>query len=271
MQIKAALQGMTRDIGTSLAIVVMGLVPTVHAHAQGTADAKTCAEKKGDEAILACSRAIDSKDPKVKLDEAYFNRGVEWAAQGKHDNAIVDYTNAIKLNPQYREAFNNRGNAYRRKNELDRALADYNEAIRLNPKRGMYYRNRGNVLSDQRDYAHALADYTEAIKIDANDASANDSAAWIMATAPDARLRDGKRALTLAMKACELTQWKNGSYVDTLAAAHAEDGNYAEAVRRQEQALADIGFEKSDGKNARTRLKLYKSGKPVRLKAAGAK
>jgi len=271
MQINAALRRITRGIGSSLAIAAMGMVPAALVHAQGAADARVCAEKKGDEAILACSRVIESKDAKLKLDEAYFNRGVEWAAQGKHDSAIADYTNAIKLNPQYREAYNNRGNAYRRKGEPDRAVADYNEAIRLNPKRGMYYRNRGNALSDQRDYARALADYTEAIKIDANDASASDSVAWIMATAPDAKLRDGKRAVALALKACELTQWKNGSYVDTLAAAYAEDGNFTEAVRRQEQALADAEFEKSEGKNARTRLKQYKSGKPVRMKAAGAK
>jgi tetratricopeptide (TPR) repeat protein len=238
------------------------------AQAQLAADDKACAEMKGDPAIEACTRVIESKDnKKIKLDRVYFNRGVEWSAKKDYDRAIADYTAAIKIDPQYREAYNNRAIAYRRKNDNERAIADYTEAIRLSPQRGMYYRNRGTALTDLREYARALADYNEAIKIDANDASANDSASWIMATAPDAKLRDGKRAVTLAMKACELTQWKNGSYVDTLAAAYAEDGNFPEAVRRQEQALADAEFEKSEGKNARTRLKLYKSGKPVRLKA----
>ena len=73
--------------------------------------------------------------------------------------------------------------------------------------------------------------------------------------------------MKLATKARELTTWKSASYVDTLAAAHAEDGNYQEAVRRQEAALAVPEFEKSDGKHARNRLRLYKSSKPVRLKA----
>ncbi len=248
------------------AIGACAMVFAVPVHAQLAADNKACAEKKGDEAIEACTRVIESKDnKKIKLEHVYFNRGVEWMAKKDHDRAIADYSAAIKIDPKYRDAYNSRGGAYRAKGQLDLAIADYSEAIKLNATRGVYYRNRGNAYASQRNYASALGDFNEALKLDANDAAANDSAAWTMATAPDAKLRNGKRAIELAMKACELTQWKRGSYVDTLAAAHAEDGNYAEAVRRQEQALTDAEFEKSDGKNARTRLKLYKSKKPVRL------
>lgn len=257
---------MTTGMAVAALVAMATLVPQV-ARAQVAADFKACGAQKGEAAIQACTRVIDSKDAKVKMQHAYFNRGVEWGAAGKYDNAIADYSAAIKIDPTYREAFNNRGNAYRRKGDSINALADYTEAIKLNPKRGLYYRNRGIVLQDKRDYARALADFEEAFKLDANDASAIDSAAWIRATAPDSKLRNGKLAVELATKACELTKWKTASYVDTLAAAHAEDGNYKEAVKRQEEALAVPEFEKSDGKNARNRLKLYKSGKPVRLKA----
>ena len=248
-----------------------GLLFATQVFAQISPDVKACEEKKGDEAIAACTRAIETSPNKKNIASVYFNRAVEWAAKKDYDRAIADYAEAIAINPQYREAFNNRGNAHRNKRDYDLAIADYDAAIRINPKRGLYHRNRGNVLMDKRDYEKALASFNEAIRLDPNDADANDSAAWLMASAPDAKLRNGKRAVELAQKACELTQWKNGSYVDTLAAAFAEAGDYAEAVRREQQALANPEFEQSEGKNARNRLAQYKAGKPNRLRAAVAK
>jgi tetratricopeptide (TPR) repeat protein len=260
-----------RSPGKFFATIVLSALGAAQALAQVSPDVRACEEKKGEEAIAACTRAIETSPNKKNIAAVYFNRAVEWAARKDYDKAIADYTEAITINPQYREAFNNRGNAHRNKRDYDLAIADYEAAIRINPKRGLYHRNRGNVLMDKRDYEKALASFNEAIRLDANDADAADSAAWLMATAPDAKLRNGKRAVELAQKACELTQWKNGSYVDTLAAAFAEAGDYAEAVRREQQALANPDFEKSEGKNARGRLALYKAGKPNRLRAAGAK
>ncbi len=260
-----------RSLGVFSAWVLAGVLFATQVFAQAAADVKACEEKKGDEAIAACTRAIEAGPKSKNIAMVYFNRGVEWNAKKDYDRAIADYSEAITRNPQYREAYNNRGNSHRAKRDFDLAIADYEAAIKIAPKRGLYHRNRGNVLMDKRDYEKALASFNEAIKLDANDADAADSAAWLLASAPDAKLRNGKRAIELAMKACELTQWKNGSYVDTLAAAYAETGDYGEAVRRQQQALAVADFEQAEGKNARARLAQYKAGKPNRLRAAGAK
>jgi tetratricopeptide (TPR) repeat protein len=250
--------------------VLSGALFASQVYAQ-SADTKACADQKGDPAIEACTRAINAGPKNKALASVYFNRAVEWNAKKEHDKAIADYTEAINLNAQYREAFNNRGNAYRSKREFDSAIADYDVAIKIAPTRGLYHRNRGNVLMDKRDYERALASFNEAVRLDAKDADAADSAAWLMATAPDAKLRNGKRALELARKACELTEWKNGSYVDTLAAAYAETGNFAEAIRHQQLALANTEFDQAEGRNARNRLALYKKNRPNRLRAAGEK
>jgi tetratricopeptide (TPR) repeat protein len=77
-------------------------------------------------------------------------------------------------------------------------------------------------------------------------------------------VRDGKKALELAKKACELSQWNNAECLETLAAAHAELGNFKEAVKCQKQAI-ELGFDDEDRlKKARQQLKLYEDSKPCR-------
>ena len=77
-------------------------------------------------------------------------------------------------------------------------------------------------------------------------------------------MRDGKTAVEFATKACELTGWKQPAYLDTLAAAHAEAGDFDSAVRRQTETislLSDANAKKDFG----TRLKLYQERKPYHL------
>ena len=80
---------------------------------------------------------------------------------------------------------------------------------------------------------------------------------------PDAKFRDGKKALESATKACELSEWKDSYHVDTLAAAYAEAGDFDAAVKWQTKATA-LYEPGEDQKNAQWRLKLYQEKKPYR-------
>lgn len=88
--------------------------------------------------------------------------------------------------------------------------------------------------------------------------------AWTLATSSEANQRYGAIAVEFATKACELTAWKNAECLDTLAAAHAEAGDFDAAVRRQTEAISLLSDAKAK-KDFGTRLKLYQQRKPYHL------
>jgi serine/threonine-protein kinase len=77
-------------------------------------------------------------------------------------------------------------------------------------------------------------------------------------------VRNAQRAKELALTACELTRYQEPNYIDTLAAAHAEAGEFDDALRFQQKALDFPEFEKRFGREARSRLELYASRRPYR-------
>ena len=79
----------------------------------------------------------------------------------------------------------------------------------------------------------------------------------------DPSVRHGKRAVEVATKLCELSDWKAPNSFDTLAAACAEAGQFADAVKWQKKALEHPeAFQAPELEQVKTRLKLYEAGKP---------
>lgn len=193
---------------------------------------------------------------------AYNHRGTVWDRKGEYDNALKDYTEAIRIDPQSEAAYSNRGNIWMAKGKVDDALKDYSWAIRINPRFASAYSNRGNSWRLKGENENALKDFNEAIRLDPGDTWVYNNLAWFCATCPVANYRDGDRSVTMARKACELSAWKEAVFIDTLAAAYAETGDFEEAIRWQTKAIdtLDEGFRKG----ARERLSLYREKKPYR-------
>ncbi|MGQ0653382.1 MAG: hypothetical protein ACT4P4_14130 [Betaproteobacteria bacterium] len=151
-----------------------------------------------------------------------------------------------------------------RDGQTDAALAEIDRAIGLQPDDPELHVVRGYLWYQKSDEHNALRAFERAIKLGSRNGGAYNSAAWILSTSKDNSLRDGKRALEWAREACRMTAWQDPSFIDTLAAALAEVGEYEDAVRQQQRALDFPQFNFRNGPGARKRLELYKSGKPYR-------
>ena len=110
----------------------------------------------------------------------------------------------------------------------------------------------------------AISDFEAAIRFEPTGADNYNALAWLWATCSDGKLRNAKKAIDYARKACELTAWKSGAILDTLAAAYAESGQFDEAVNWEKKALAMPDLANQVGDSARARLKLYQQRKPYR-------
>lgn len=218
-------------------------------------------------AVAACGRiAQEPNTPTQQRAVAFGIKGMLLLTKLRSpDAAIAALDEAIRLSPRYTAALFYRGQARTARSEFDLAIQDYNVSIEVSPRYSPAFDARGSAWAHKGDFERAAADFEAALRVSQNGYSrAKNNFAWLLATAPDSKFRNGKRAVMLAVEACESTRWQIAGYVDTLAAAFAEAGNFAKAIEMEKRAL-EIGISNdAQRKKADARLELYRQGKPFR-------
>lgn len=169
------------------------------------------------------------------------NKGVELADKGDYDKARQLYDAAIAQDPKAWPLYLDRSNVFVHQRKLELAIQDLNTVLRLKPGVLLAQIMRGILYEHLGDYSRAVADHDRVVSITAslplNRAFAQNSRAWLRATCPVASVRNGKQAVTDAKSACNETSWRETAYIDTLAAAHAEVGDFNSAIQFEQQAI----------------------------------
>ncbi len=114
-------------------------------------------------AVVAYSCAIDL-DPNYA--PAYINRGFAYAIQFADPQAMADYNRALEIDESLVAAYNNRGMLYLSQGNFGLALNDFDLAVALDPNYAIAYNNRGLAHAAEGHYDLAIADFQQAITLD---------------------------------------------------------------------------------------------------------
>jgi tetratricopeptide (TPR) repeat protein len=217
-----------------------------------------------DEAIAHYQKALQINPDYA---EAHYNLGDALIRRGSANEAIAHFQKALEIDPDYAGAHINLGNALLQKGRVDEAITHYQKALQINPYFAVAHINLGNALIRKGRVDEAITHYQTALEITPDFAEAQKNLAWVLATCPQASLRNGNKAVELAQRANQLTGDGNPIVLGTLAAAYAEAGRFPEAVATAQRALqlAETQSNTALADGLRSQLKLYQAGLPFHL------
>jgi tetratricopeptide (TPR) repeat protein len=217
-----------------------------------------------DEAISQYQRALQIKPDYA---EAHYNLGNAFFQQGHVDEAIAHYQKALEIKPDHAEAHYNLGNALLKEGSVDEAIVHYQKALEIKPGYAEAHYNLGNTFLRKGSMGEAIVHYQKALEIKPNYAEAQNNLAGVLATSPEASLRNGNEAVKLAQQANRLAGGEDPIILGTLAAAYAEAGRFPEAVEAAQRALQLAGTQSNTvlADAIRSQMKLYQAGLPFHL------
>ena len=194
------------------------------------------------------------------------NLGHALLRTGDFDGAMACFQKITDLGLEPLARWYNLGNNFLQKQDLQDAIICYQQAVKINPRFADAYARLGVVFFKKGNIKEAGDAWQQSLAIDPNQVYVQNNLAWLLATTPDASLRNGTKAVALATQADQLSGGGNPMVLRTLAAACAEEGNYALATTTARRGLK-LALEQKNGSLAATLqkdIKLYEAGAPMR-------
>jgi tetratricopeptide (TPR) repeat protein len=214
-----------------------------------------------DAAILHCQRAvrIEPNDPEaqVALGNALFKKGLI-------DESIVHYQKALAIRPYYVTAHYNLSSAFLKKGEIDKAIFHCQAVLSTQPEHADAHTILANAFLQKGEIGNAIEQYKKTLEIAPRSVPALNNLAWILATYSDPAFRDGTKALELAQRGNELSGRNNPIILRTLAAAHANVGQFGTAVEVGQLALSLTDRQSPLASALQRELAGYKASEPYR-------
>jgi Tfp pilus assembly protein PilF len=144
------------------------------------------------------------------------------------------------------------------------AIRRFTRALEIDEQHFASLRGRSDAKISIGDHPAAIADLDKAHALKPDDTGVLNNLAWLLATSPDDAIRNGTRAIELAQKACELTEWKEPHIISTLAAGHAEAGDFAKAREFSQKAVDASDDSDRVKEQLKGELASYEAEKPWR-------
>ena len=191
-------------------------------------------------------------------------RGIIAAENRDYPAAIEDFRRLVAQQPDDAGLVGQLATLYLAAKQPRQAIKRFTRSIELDEKSFSGWRGRSDAEISIGDHKAALADLEQALALEPDDAGVLNNLAWLLATSPDDAIRDGKRALELARKACEETKWKQPHIISTLAAGYAEAGDFAEARKYSKQAVESDESTPDIKQQLQGELASYEAEKPWR-------
>ena len=207
--------------------------------------------------------------PPAALDEpaakAFYSLGVIAAGEARFDDAIRSLTSSVEYNPNYVEARMALGDALRSTGRVEAALPHYAEAVRLSPRAAEARFGYAMGLVRLGRWVEARDALTDAVRVHPDRPELAHALARVLAAAPDARARDGARALSIARELFSVH--KRLDVGETMAMALAEAGQFGEAASLQRESIdlaRGAGATPRDLQRLTANLRLYENRQPCR-------
>jgi len=191
----------------------------------------------------------------------YLNMGEYFARTHRIDDGVQLFMEGIQRLPKLAELYNNLAVFRVEQGKTREAVEAFQKAIELKPGYAEPYKNMGLLYLKNGEHRLAVPLIQRSIDLGYPDANLKNNLAWVYATSSDPQIRDGGKALALARGICEETGYKNPAFLDSLAAAYAETGDYARAEEYQRMSI-ELLAHPEEGFLAR--LNAYRSKRPWR-------
>ncbi|MBQ2791117.1 MAG: tetratricopeptide repeat protein, partial [Thermoguttaceae bacterium] len=253
-------------------------------------------------AIGEHDKAIENFDKLIEKYDApglYYLRAVLYLQTRDYEKALADVNKSLRQGMDVATATRLKGVIYLQIEKYDDAIRTFKKLLRhvdhrddavaqiayATAKKGLY-KSAAKMLNDEleknpesTDFLRTLADmelmfghwekaaeiYERILKLNPTDSGVLNNYAWLLATCPDDKLRDGKRALEMAVAACEITFYAEAHILSTLASAHAELGDFEKAREWSRKAVELGEKEKHESlDNLKAELASYEEDKPWR-------
>jgi Tfp pilus assembly protein PilF len=194
------------------------------------------------------------------------NFGMLLLDRGNIPAAAEQFQKALDVDPRYALARNNLGLTLMATGQNAAAADCFRHAIELDSGFPQPHANLGLVLGRMGQSTEAVAELNTFLRVQPDNAKALSWLAWVLATARDDAVRDGRRAVELARRAAELSHGSDPRILDALSAAYAETRDFPAAIETARAAsdLAEKSGQTELAEDIRRRLELYRHSQPFR-------